>query len=82
MACVSLYACIRVMGERTWDGVFGHPSDHSAIGPAPGVTTPYDPNNEKDEAAIKHWISFADFYVWPHIVTFESWDDLLSKTPH
>lgn len=54
---------IRVMSERTWDSVLSHPSDHGAIGPAPGVTIPYDPNNEKDEVAIKHWVSFADFCV-------------------
>ena len=70
----------RVMNERTWDGVYGHPEASSAIGKDPSVTVPFDPNNEKDEAAIKFWISFSDFYVWPHIQTFGSWDELIGRS--
>lgn len=69
------------MVERTWNGVHGHPEGSSMIGPAPGVTVPYDPNNEKDEDAIRYWVSYADYYQWPYIPTFDSWDDLIGALP-
>jgi hypothetical protein len=68
------------LSERTWDDVFKKPGRSSAIPADPSVTVPYDPNNEFDEEAIKYWISFADFYVWPHIETFDSWDELTGDT--
>ena len=37
----------------------------------------YDPNNENDLKAIQYWIKFADFYIWPHIKTFDSVEDLM-----
>ena len=71
----------RVMSERTWDLVRhkGRPSKRSALPQAPGGTYPHDPNDEFDEDAIAWWIKFADFYEWPHIETFDSFDDLLDK---
>src|SRR5690606_17140687 len=39
----------------------------------------YDPNNEVDYKAIRFWIQFADYYQFPHIILFESWDDLVDK---
>ena len=29
--------------------------------------------------AILEWVQLADFYQWPHIQLFESWDDLLRR---
>ena len=38
-----------------------------------------DPNNDLDEDAVHYWLKFADFYQWPHIIYFESVDDLVEK---
>ena len=51
----------------------------SAIGQHEDSNVPFDPNNEHDQAAIRYWIAFADFYQWPHITQFNDWDDLLAK---
>ena len=39
----------------------------------------HDPNNQRDVDAISSWIKFADFYQWPYIQTFNSWEELLEK---
>ena len=31
-----------------------------------------DPNNDFDERAVRHWLSFSDYYTLPHIVLFNS----------
>lgn len=69
----------RVMNERTWEGVFGRPGARSAIRGAEGTEGLPDPNNEEDEHAIRHWIALADFYQWPHIQTFDSFEELFGK---
>ncbi|CAF5209028.1 unnamed protein product [Rotaria magnacalcarata] len=38
-----------------------------------------DPNNDLDRDAIRYWLKFSDFYQWPHIIYFNSTDDLLIK---
>lgn len=67
------------MPERTWEGAFGRRSSNSSIPADPTVTIPYDPNNDNDEASLKYWLKFSDFYVWPHIHTFDSWSDLVGE---
>lgn len=64
-----------VVSERTWDQVktLVRPSSSAILGLKKGVP---DPNNDLDEEAFLYWIKYADFYQWPHIVTFDSWDDL------
>merc|ERR1711998_703016 len=69
----------RVMDERTWEGVYKRFKAKSAIGQHPESRVPFDPNNEHDQAAIRYWIAFADFYQWPHITQFSNWDDLMTK---
>ena len=66
-----------VMKERTWSQVRGRIPDGS---PIPGVKEGVpDPNNEKDKDAIKYWIKYADFYTFPHIILYNSVDDLIFK---
>ena len=36
-----------------------------------------DPNNDFDECAVRHWLSFSDYYSLPHNVLFESIDHLV-----
>jgi hypothetical protein len=37
------------------------------------------PNDISDVAAMEFWISKSDYYTWPHVQTFSSWDDLKAK---
>ena len=63
--------------QRTWDGYREKKSTGSSI---LGVQTNVpDPNNEVDEKSIRHWIKFADYYQWPHLVYYDSIDDLVDK---
>jgi len=62
--------------ERTWERVrTGKRPTGSAL---PGVDKAdvHDPNNDRNKDAFLHWIRYADFYQWPHILTFDSWDGL------
>jgi hypothetical protein len=34
----------------------------------------HDPNNEFSYEAVLEWVRLSDFYVWPHIRQFSSWD--------
>ena len=36
-----------------------------------------DPNNDFDERAVRHWLSFSDYYTLPHIVLFNSFDHIV-----
>jgi hypothetical protein len=67
------------MDERTWNGVFKKFKRSSDIEQHPSSHVAFDPNNEQDHAAIKHWIAYADFYTWPHITQFDSFPDLMQK---
>jgi hypothetical protein len=65
--------------ERTWERVRTGKRPTGSVLPGIDTTMP-DPNNDRDKEAFLYWIRFADFYQWPHILTFESWDDLGSLT--
>ena len=70
----------RVMSERTWDLVRKkRPTRGSPLPRAPGASHRHDPNDEFDIKAIAFWIKYADFYEWPHISTFSSFDDLVRQ---
>lgn len=36
-----------------------------------------DPNNDYDECAVRHWLSFSDYFSLPHIVYFNSINHLV-----
>ena len=70
----------RVMSERTWDLVRKkRPTRGSPLPRAPSASHRHDPNDEFDIKAIAFWIKYADFYEWPHISTFTSFDDLVRQ---
>ena len=64
------------MTERTWERVRTgkRPTGSVLPGVAPNVP---DPNDDRNKDAFLHWIRYADFYQWPHILTFDTWDGLL-----
>jgi hypothetical protein len=69
-----------VVFERTWDkALTGFGKNHSTILPYDRNTTVPDPNNEYDYSSVYYWLKYADFYQWPHIIYFNSIDDLALK---
>jgi hypothetical protein len=38
----------------------------------------YSPNDDSDEA-FKHWMPYADYFQWPYVTVFDSYDDLFFK---
>ena len=69
-----------LLKERTWSSVLHYPRGSNSIINKhiySNSSIQYDPNNEVNYDAIKAWISLSDFYTFPYITTFESWDDLL-----
>jgi len=54
----------------TWERVYGHPEE--LIVPH----TLFSPNSD-DCPDVLYWFQFADFYVWPHVLLFDSWEHLL-----
>mmetsp|Transcript_18555 Transcript_18555/g.31096 ORF Transcript_18555/g.31096 Transcript_18555/m.31096 type:complete len:233 (-) Transcript_18555:210-908(-) len=52
------------------------PQPSSSSGSSVGQQQQFDPNDDSSEQAILAWISLADFYQWPHIQQFDSWQEL------
>ena len=75
----SLHDQYDLVWERTWQGVRasedGVPKRPSGS-PIAGAGTDPDPNNDVDKTAFLHWMAYADYYQWPHIVQFDSWEAL------
>ncbi len=67
-----------VVSEKTWDqtisGIIPSGSHINGV-----LTNVPDPNNDRDRTAIRYWLNFSDFYQWPHIIYYESTDDLIKK---
>lgn len=72
-----------MVSERTWDTVLqGSPKRSSAIPRHASVADseePFDPNDEFNKEAVSHWLSYSDFYHFPHIILFDSWQDAVDK---
>jgi len=69
----------RVLNERTWMSVFGKPESHSKLPRHSHSNSSLlsDPNDEFSVNSIREWIALSDFYQWPHIQTFDSFQSLL-----
>jgi len=67
-----------LVNEKTWDQTLSGiiPSRSTIVGVLTNVP---DPNNDRDRTAIRYWLNFSDFYQWPHIIYYESTDDLIKK---
>jgi hypothetical protein len=72
-----------IVSERTWDTVLQNsPKQSSAISRHASVNIteePFDPNDEFNKDAVSYWLSFSDFYHFPHIILFDSWQDAVNK---
>ena len=71
----------QVLKERSWDAVYGHPAMASVLPrhPASPASSSLDPNNEFHQQAILEWISLADFYQFPHVIQFDSFEECVEK---
>jgi len=61
--------------ERTWHRVRTGQRPKGSVLPGWNTTDP-DPNDDRNGTAFQHWVQYADFYQLPHIIRFNSWDDL------
>ena len=39
----------------------------------------YDPNEDADYASLTTWLGYSDFYTFPHVILFDSWEDAVEK---
>lgn len=70
-----------VLNERTWTSALYHePSSGSNIfrHPESDSIMMSDPNNDLDYNAVLEWIKLADFYQFPHVTPFSSFEHLMS----
>ncbi|KNC54145.1 uncharacterized protein AMSG_09924 [Thecamonas trahens ATCC 50062] len=70
-----------VVNQRTFKRVYtGQREAKSDVARHPQYTgTHYDPNDEVTREAMEYWFQYGDFYQWPNIVHYDSWDDLIAK---
>lgn len=69
-----------MVSERTWDTVLASAPRHgSAVPRHPDADEPYDPNDEFTREAVRWWLQWADFYHFPHVILFDSWEGLVNK---
>ena len=63
--------------ERTWQRIRSgkRPSNSPLRGVNQNIL---DPNNDIDKNSFLHWIQYADYYQWPHIIQFDSWERLMA----
>ena len=69
-----------MVSERTWDTVLaGAPARGSVLPRHPAADEPFDPNDEYSEDAVTWWLQWSDWYVFPHVLLFDSWEDAAEK---
>jgi hypothetical protein len=72
-----------ILNEKSWNSVFGNSKlDKSTISKHHHSTSrmKYDPNNELSKEALLEWLPLSDFYTFPNITTFDSWNQLFHVT--
>ena len=69
-----------LVSERTWDTVlYNAPARGSVLPRHADADEPYDPNDETSREAVAWWLQWSDFYVFPHVILFDSWEDAAAK---
>ncbi|KAF0981569.1 hypothetical protein FDP41_012226 [Naegleria fowleri] len=72
----------RILSEKTWHMVLTkNPSRGSPLprNPQSTVSSGMDPNNDVDAKSVRYWNYFADLYQWPHVIIYDSFEDLYHK---
>jgi hypothetical protein len=72
-----------LVSELTWSLAFRTGGTRKGVLPRhPSVAAadePFDPNDEDSVDAVRHWLQHADFYTFPHVILFDSWEELATK---
>jgi adenosine 3'-phospho 5'-phosphosulfate transporter B3 len=69
-----------LLNELSWSCLNGNCDGPSLIAPHPDTPHPStDPSNLTDVRNMRHWLKFCDFYDWPAVQYFDSWEDLFRK---
>jgi adenosine 3'-phospho 5'-phosphosulfate transporter B3 len=69
-----------LLNELSWSCLSRNCVGPSIIGPHPDTPHPgTDPSNLTDVRNMRHWLKFCDFFNWPAVQYFDSWDDLFRK---
>ncbi len=72
-----------LLSELTWSQAFRTEKTRRGVLPRHANVTaaeePFDPNDEESVNAVRHWLGHADFYTFPHVILFDSWEDLAAK---
>jgi hypothetical protein len=72
----------KMVSERTWDMALHNKETSASVLPRHAEASPlhvFDPNDEFNEDGVRYWLQFSDFYVFPHVILFDSWEDLAQK---
>ena len=77
----------RLLSQRSFPLTWRRPQSKSLISgfydgrlrqnAIPGLFT-HDPNNEFSQDAVRAWVKLSDYYTWPHVTTFDSFDHLVT----
>merc|ERR1719150_761467 len=68
-----------LLGELSWNCVYGKCKEKSRISAADNSPHKYDPNDIYNEESLMHWLPYADYYQIPNILLFDNWNDLLRQ---
>jgi hypothetical protein len=75
-----------VLKERSWHGAFSHARSKGSMlprHPSSSSKMRSDPNDDNNVTAVLDWVRLGDYYIFPHVVLFDSFEhlfDLLQKT--
>jgi hypothetical protein len=72
----------RMVSERTWDMALHNRETSASVLPRHTEASPlhvFDPNDEFNADGVRYWLQFSDFYIFPHVILFDSWEDLAQK---
>ena len=72
----------RIVSERTWDMALHDRETSASVLPRHPEASPrhvFDPNDEHNADGVRYWLQFSDFYTFPHVILFDSWEDLAQK---
>lgn len=78
---VELHMRYGLVSERTWTGTrTQQASSGSVVPPHASRAAEPDPNDDTNEVAVRFWLAKSDGYAFPHILLFDSYDDLDRKS--
>lgn len=72
------------VGEKGWkfntkSVIPRHPNASSGYAHYRAGVPYWDPNDDDSYGAIAHWLSYSDYYNYPHVIYFDSWEELADK---